>query len=80
MGQGQGTESRINCHSQENDVTRRPQANRCCPESSLGEVEEGTKGGLEMSCRQQLKRSPDVVTDLQGVSPLVFECILGGAK
>ncbi len=44
---------------------------------------EGTKHSLEMqfdlkTCRHQLKRPPDLVTDVDGVSYLMFECILCG--
>ena len=31
-------------------------------------------------CRHQLKRPPDVVTDVEGVSYLLFECMLCGCE
>ena len=31
-------------------------------------------------CRHQLKRPPDLVTDVEGVSYLLFECILCGCQ
>jgi len=46
-------------------------------------VAEDTKDGIEMkfdaqSCRHQLKRPPDLVSDSEGVSYLLFECLLCG--
>jgi hypothetical protein len=46
----------------------------------MGKVEEGTKERLRMHfdlepCRHQLKRPPDLVKDVDGVSYLIFECI-----
>jgi len=46
-------------------------------------MEEGTKDRLgfqadRQPCRHQLKRPPDLVTDAEGVSYLLFECLLCG--
>ena len=49
----------------------------------MGKVEEGTKERLRMHfdpepCPHQLRHPPDLVKDLDGVSYLIFECILCG--
>ena len=51
----------------------------------MGEMEEGTKDGIEMKvdvqpCRHQLNRPPDLVTDSEGTSYLLFECFLCGCE
>ena len=60
-----------------------PQAHRRRSESALGEMAECAREGLTMQsdlqrCRHQLKRPPDLVTDGEDISYLLFECILCG--
>src|ERR1700747_704899 len=56
------------------DAAQSTETHRTRSESTLGEISENTKGGLEMPCRHQLMRPPDLVTDADGVSYLLFEC------
>jgi len=57
----------------------------------MGEVEEGAEdslSGLESKrmnaapkgCHHQLRRPPDLVTDVEGTLYLVFECLLCGCR
>jgi hypothetical protein len=59
MGKGQGTEGCFDHRPQENDVTSRPEKDCSSTESTVGEVAEDTKDGIDGGVIQGETRSPN---------------------